>query len=162
MSRFIFGAILLNEKALKRTEEDIAWEIIRLGMEKHIYVLMENNILEDDVLTMINEHEKSQQKKIKFLLSSSPFENTSDSLISPSSWFEGRMEEMLSQFLIISTWISSLFNIKEIEHINVYFTEVYDISFATFDIKAKDFTEILQSEIKEHSEIPSMVFKIAP
>jgi len=150
MSRFIFGAILLDEKALKRTEEDIAWEIIRLGMEKHIYVLMENNILQDDVLIMIDEHEKSQRKKIKFLLTSSPFENTSDSLLSPSAWFEGRIEEMLSQFLIISTWISSLFNITGIEYINVYFTEVYDIRFATFDIKAKDFMEILQSKIKKH------------
>lgn len=105
---------------------------------------------------------KKSAKIIKFLLTSSPFENTSDSLISPSAWFEGRMEEMLNQFLIISPWISSLFIITGIEYINVYFTEVYDMSFATFNIKAKDFMEILLSEIKKHSEIPSMVFKIAP
>jgi hypothetical protein len=64
MSRFIFGAIYIENDSSDKLDEDFAWEVAKYGIENRIYVLMPFIIFHKDLKEMLKEHIDERQRNV--------------------------------------------------------------------------------------------------
>ena len=163
MSFVAFGLILHRANINEQEREDLAWSVFKKGVNNHVYVMLDNNIYFTDLGEMLSLHgiiKKPNIKYLRYLLTSSPMENTSEELVGPIYDDDGLVQRVATNFRKVSNWINSVINHENVEKVYLYVVEGFDISFEEIKTDRDGIYEGLLSQIGFYGDIPSLVMEI--
>ncbi len=121
--------------------------------------MLSYNIKQDNVAEMLLKFGITNTTATPFLITASPMEDTSDTLISP---YNNAPAVIFDNFRRIEGWISRVLRQPGVEAILLFLTEGYDTEFEEIQIRSGELASVVISKIKEYEDIPSLKLSVAP
>jgi hypothetical protein len=159
MSYLAFGSIFIVDFYSNKYDET-AQRIVRKGIDLGLFVLLSPNIPQVIVKKMLDEHELGSKPDFQFLITGSPICDTTDSLISPPYFGEEDLRSVYKNLALIAKWIDEIMKYDGIKEVHLYLTEGYDDCFKEMDASTIDLNEMLNAEVREYGDIPSLCLKV--
>ena len=157
MSYFLFGAVEHSSQE-DNLDLDMAWQLVKTGIRNNLFLFIGPSIYQENVNEMILK--QAGFKGISFLITGSPLENTSDSLISPYQ-HPGTWHDSLSDCVSrLSNWASEVLRLNGVVGITLGMTEGYDTNFEELSLTLEDFQAELIKRFKEYGDVPSLKVRI--
>lgn len=157
MSYFIFGSIKYQNGLSENEISDLSWKIIKESLKNRLFILLGFNVKVEIVKSMLKEQDPEIDKSLRFLITESPIEDTSDSLLSPFDPKTSFLDLLNQKFLLLETFLKDILEIQNILSIRVYITEGHDNNFIKKEVEIKNFAALLLIETKDSIyDIPSI------
>jgi hypothetical protein len=153
MSYLCFGRI----DFASRCSPEISWSLVKKGLDEGLFVALWPNIVQTPVLEMLEASGWRRGNTCAFLLTGSPVEDTSDSLISP---FELATERILANFGRIERWLQRVEEACRPRAIALFMTEGFDDHFREISASTDNIASTLGGLLREQDELPSVQLRI--
>jgi CRISPR/Cas system-associated protein Cas5 (RAMP superfamily) len=163
MSGFVFGTLtFLNDYSYDSYDEldDIAWQIFRLGDKHSVYFIFDPNIKQKSVCEMIDEQIREKSYHLRYLLTTSPVQDTTDNFVIPIENPDEYGKAILENMSSLASLIKSIVEIEEVKNMVVFIVEGEDIEFKKIKTDSKGIHEAIIREIDEDGDMPSVMFEV--
>lgn len=154
MSYFLFGAIEFVAVG-EVNQDEAAWRACEVGVEVRLSALLGPNVRQGSVRDVLIAQALTGGEHLPFLLTASPFRDTSEELLLPNGW-PNDSDGLLRLMGRVERWIGALLEVNGVERVVLFICEGYDDEFVELDSCVSEFADRVLAQIDDPAWLPSV------